>query len=87
LGAEDLWEKTIYCHNKFNKDLSELKELNIVINQIIWLYDYLVEGEEEENYKKEVEDYIENKDDQVKHNNPRDNNEIILNNSSNINDN
>ena len=66
LNIEDLWEKEIYSNAKFNRDLNDLKELNIQINKIIWLYDYLAKGEEEEDYIKEIEDFIENKDDQVK---------------------
>jgi hypothetical protein len=65
LDAEDLWEENIYKDTKFNKDLIELKELNIQINKIIWLYDYLVEGEEEENYIKEIEEYIEKKEENL----------------------
>ena len=61
--------------------MNDLRELNIQINKIIWLYDYLVEGEEED-YIKEIEDYIENKDEKEKQNNPEEKNEIILNNSN-----
>ena len=61
LNIEDLWEKQIYTNTKFNKDLNDLKELNIQVNKIIWLYDYLVEGEDEEDYIKEIEDYIDRK--------------------------
>ena len=82
LNIEDLWEKQIFSSDKFNKDLNDLKELKIQINKIIWLYDYLVEGEEEEDYIKEIEDYIENKDEKEKQNNPEEKNEIILNNSN-----
>ena len=81
LNIEDLWEKQIFSSDKFNKDLNDLKELKIQINKIIWLYDYLVEGEEED-YIKEIEDYIENKDEKEKQNNPEEKNEIILNNSN-----
>ena len=65
LNAEDLWEKNIYKDTKFNKDLNELKKLNIQINKIIWLYDYLVKGEEEEDYIKEIEEYIEKKEENL----------------------
>ena len=82
LNTEDLWEKAIYSHSKFNKDLDDLKELNIQINKIIWLYDYLIDEEGKEDYIKKIEDYI----DKVKQNNPGESNEIILN-SSNSNDN
>ena len=81
LNIEDLWEKQIYTNTKFNKDLNDLKELNIQVNKIIWLYDYLVEGEEED-YIKEIEDYIENKEDKEKQNDPGETNERILNDSN-----
>ena len=62
LNVEDLWEKDIYKDNRFNRDLNELKKFNFPMNKIIWLYDYLVEEEEEEeDYIKEIEDYIEKK--------------------------
>jgi len=86
LNAEDLWEENIYKDIKFNKDLSELKELNIQINKIIWLYNYLVEGEEEEDYIKEIEEYIEKKEENLEQTNEINlvgNNEIKLNLSNN----
>jgi hypothetical protein len=62
LNVEDLWNKDIYKDTKFNTDLNELKKFNIPMNKIVWLYDYLVEEEEdEEDYIKEIEDYIEKK--------------------------
>ena len=63
LNIEDLWNKDIYKDTKFNRDLNELKKFNIPKNKIVWLYDYLVEEEEkeEEDYIKEIEDYISKK--------------------------
>ena len=58
LNVEDLWNKDIYKDTKFNRDLNELKKFNIPKNKIVWLYDYLVEEEVEEDYIKEIEDYI-----------------------------
>jgi hypothetical protein len=61
LNAADLWDKDTFKDNKFNAELGELKKCNIQINKIIWLYDFLVEDQEEEaeNAKKEIKDYIE----------------------------
>ena len=89
LNEEDFWEKNIYKDTKFNKDLNELKELNIQITKIIWLYDYLVEEEEEEDYIKEIEEYIEKKEANLEPTNERnlvESNEIKLNSSNNDDD-
>ena len=60
LNVADLWDKEIYKDtNNFNSDLAELKNSNIPINKIIWLYDFLVEGEKEEDPEKEIKEYIE----------------------------
>jgi len=63
LNVADLWDKDTYGDNKFNAELGELKKCNIQINKIIWLYDFLVEDQEEEPKKedpeKEIKDYIE----------------------------
>ena len=49
LNIADLWDKGIFKDtNNFNSDLVELKKCNIPINKIIWLYDFLVEGEPDE---------------------------------------
>jgi len=63
LNVADLWDKNIYEEtSSFNSDLVELKKCNIQINKIIWLYDFLVEGEEEEeDPEKEIKEYIEKK--------------------------
>jgi len=63
LNVADLWDKDIYKDtNNFNSDLVELKKCNIPINKIIWLYEFLVEGEEEEeDPEKEIKEYIEKK--------------------------
>lgn len=64
LNTEDLWDSKIFKDIKFNNDLNELKKLNIQTNKIIWLYDYLVEGEEEEeeNYIEQIKEYKEKKE-------------------------
>ena len=60
LNVADLWDKNIYEDtNNFNSDLVELKKCNIQVNKIIWLYDFLVE-EEEEDPEKDIKEYIEN---------------------------
>ena len=63
LNVADLWDKDIYKDtNNFNSDLVELKKCNIPINKIIWLYEFLVEGaEEEEDPEKGIKEYIEKK--------------------------
>ena len=59
LNVKDLWDKKIYEDSRFEEDLNELKKLNIKINTIVWLYDYLTKGKEEENnYTKGLEDDI-----------------------------
>lgn len=64
LNTEDLWDRKIFKDKKFNNDLNELKKLNIQTNKIIWLYDYLVKGEEEEeeNYIEQIKEYKEKKE-------------------------
>ena len=63
LNTEDFWDRKIFKDIKFNNDLNELKKLNIQTNKIIWLYDYLVEGEEEEeNYIEQIKEYKEKKE-------------------------
>ena len=58
LNVADLWDKGIYNDtNNFNSDLAELEKSNIPINKIIWLYDFLVEGEKEEDPEKEIKEY------------------------------
>ena len=63
LNIEDLWDKDIFKDkNNFHSDLAELKKSNIPINKIIWLYDFLIEGEEkEEDPEKEIKEHIEKK--------------------------
>ena len=45
----------------FNKDLNNLIKFDIQINRIIWFYDYLNENDEEDNYRKNIEDYKKRK--------------------------
>ncbi len=58
LKSSELWEKEIYDHPDFNKNLIELKLWNIQINQAIPLYDYLgkdFENDFFEDAKKRIE--------------------------------
>ena len=60
LNVADFWDKNIYNDIKnFNSDLSELKKCNILINKIIWLYDFLIK--EEEDPEEEIKEYIAEK--------------------------
>ena len=61
LIQEDLWNKEIYKDENFNKDLNNLKKFDIQINRIIWFYGYLNENDEEDNYRKNIEDYKKRK--------------------------
>lgn len=47
----------------FNKDLNNLIKFDIQINRIIWFYDYLNENDEEDSYRKNIEDYKKKKED------------------------
>ena len=57
LNVVDLWKKDVYKDNNFIKELNALKKLNIKINKIVWLYDYLAEEEEEEDLIKQKQNY------------------------------
>ena len=61
----DLWDDKIYKNKKFIENLNELKLCNIQINQIIWLYNYLVRNEKFDAFK-EIEEYIQNKNNSTK---------------------
>ena len=41
LDIQDIWEKTIYIDKNFHDELNNLKKMNIKINQIMLLYDFL----------------------------------------------
>ena len=60
LKSPDLWDSKKYKDQRFNDCLNDLKLCNIQINQILWLYNYLV-GDEEIDPFKEIEEYIKNK--------------------------
>ena len=46
LKSQDLWNREVYCHKDFNKNINELKSLDIQINQIVFLYEFLEEDKE-----------------------------------------
>ena len=56
LNVEDFWQIEIFSNNKFNYELSELKQFNLQTKNIVWLYDYLVEEEKEDFYNDEEEE-------------------------------
>ena len=60
LKSPDLWNNNKYKDHRFNDCLNDLKLCNIQINQILWLYNYLV-GDEEIDPFKEIEEYIKSK--------------------------
>ena len=58
LKPQDLWSKDVYNQN-FNKNLNELKIINIPVKHIIALYEYLgkdIEDDYFDDIKKEIED-------------------------------
>ena len=69
LRASDLWDNAIYDSEDFNKNLNELKQFNVQINQILPLYDFL--GKDiEDNFCDDVNTQIENEE--SKDRNPED---------------
>ena len=62
LKSQDLWEDKLYKDEKeqFEQNLNELKSVKIQINQTLWLYNYLVENKEIEEYK-EMENSLKEK--------------------------
>ena len=55
LDIPDIWHKNIYENKHFHEELEDLKRLNIKMNQIIFLYDYL--GDDiNDDYFKDIQD-------------------------------
>lgn len=52
LKSPDLWDEKTYNNKKeeFNQNLNELKMCKIQINQTIWLYNYIIENKEVDEY-------------------------------------
>ena len=60
LKAKDFWDNEIYNNDKFKKNIYELRIINVQINQIIWLYNYLVDYNKKDKdieSKKKEDDY------------------------------
>ena len=56
LQAPDLWDMNIYNDEKFNENLNKLKKIKIKINQILWLYNYLVGNKKAKKYDNKKDD-------------------------------
>ena len=56
LKARDLWEANIYNSSQFEKNLERIKALNIKIQEILWLYYYLIDNKDE-GFENEVKEY------------------------------
>ena len=56
LKGEDLWETRIYKNSEFEKNLGNIKELNIKINGILWYYNYLIDYKDEK-FEEEIEQH------------------------------
>ena len=64
LDIPDIWDKTISGSGNFTKELNNIKELMIMINQIIYFYEFL--GEDiDEKYFEDVKRALEN-DEKIK---------------------
>ena len=57
LKSKDLWEERIYNDSRFEENLEKIKELNIKINKILWLYYYLMKDKNED-FEKDILEYI-----------------------------
>ncbi len=60
MKEKDLWKGTNTQDEKFEAEFSNIKLLNIKINEILWLYLYLTDNKDEE-FGKEVEEHLKNK--------------------------
>jgi hypothetical protein len=80
LKSPDLWDNKKYKEQKFNESLNELKLFNIQINQALWLYNYLVDNEE-------IEEYIKDKNNNSVSQNSIDNERNNYSNDSEISEN
>ena len=56
LKGKDLWDVSIYKDSAFEKNLEEIKSLNIKIKEILWLYYYLINNKDE-GFENEVKEY------------------------------
>ena len=60
MKEKDLWKGINIQDEKFEAEFSNIKLLNIKINEILWLYLYLTDNKDEE-FGKEVEEHLKNK--------------------------
>ena len=56
LKGKDLWDASIYKDSGFEKNLEEIKSLNIKIKEILWFYYYLINNKDE-GFEDEVKEY------------------------------
>ena len=62
LKSPDLWDDKIYKNEKFKENLDDLKQIKIQINQTLWLYNYLIENKEIDEYKEIERNLMKNDD-------------------------
>ena len=62
LKVPDLWDNKKFDREKekFNENLNELKQFKIQINQTLWLYNYLVENKDIDEYKEMEKSIMDN---------------------------
>ena len=60
LNKKDLWKNTNIKNDTFNKNLIEIKSLNIKIKEILWLYLYLMDNKDDD-FEKDIRVYLDNK--------------------------
>ena len=66
LKNKDLWDSKLYNNSqKFEENLSKLKELNIKIKGILFFYNYLLDNEDE-GFEDEIVNYINNREKEKK---------------------
>ena len=65
LKAPDLWDMNLYNDEKFKENLNKLRRINIKVNQILWLYNYLV-GNKPEKKSEDIKNYNEIKKEENK---------------------
>ena len=62
LNIQDIWDKNIYEMKDFMDELDELKNLNIQLNQVIYLYEILRPENNEEFFKDVIEQIKKNEE-------------------------
>jgi hypothetical protein len=61
----DIWDKSIYNNENFKKELDNLKKINVKINQIVYLYDFLGDNINDD-YFQDVKKVIEKEEELTK---------------------